>query len=175
MKQLRNQNGFSLLELILALLVGGIVIGVSSQTLVSNVDSYSFITNRKAALGDVRYAINRISHELLRIGESDLQNIDSTRIDFYDSDGTLANFRLGTNGANLGLFRGSDLLVDRVSTFSLEYYDGDGNVVSPTSGNETLVKRIKMTITTEPKNDEGSITLSTVVTPRVFIGYSNYQ
>jgi hypothetical protein len=174
-RRLKNSKGFTLVEAVLGLVMGAMVLGVTSQTLLNNMDSYTFVANRKSALGDARYAMDRMSYELLRVDSADLVAIEPTRIRFTDDTGTLTSFRLGTNGDTLALFRDTDLLVDKISSFALTYLDNDGNTVAPDAVNIPQVKRIKITLTTEEVDDEGQITLSTTVTPRVFIGYSNYQ
>lgn len=172
-----------MLEMVLALVMGALIVGATSSTLLDNVDSYTFIANRKSALGDARYAMNRISSEFLKMGSSSIASIDAAclsagGISFTDSTGAAAGFYVTTNGTGLGLYRGDcrdgvgdQLLVDDVTSFTLIYYDSDGATTTTIAD----IKRIKFTLKTAPSRNEGNVVLTTTVTPRQLIGYTNYQ
>lgn len=165
-----------MIETVLALVVGAMIVGVTTESMLNNVDSYTFIANRKAALGDARYAMNRISQELLTVNTGNLTTTGSTKIIFTDDSGASVEFKLAANGTKLGIFRNADLLVDNVSSFTFAYYDSNGTQLDPlAAGTPAAAKRIKFTVTTQAVDNEGNITLSTIVTPRDFIGYNNYQ
>lgn len=174
-KSLKGQRGFTLLELVLSIVVGGVIFGIASETLVRQADTYSFIANRKNSIADVRYGMNKISHELLRLETADIQGISPTGISFIDENGQNASFSLGADGSSLAVYRGNDALVEDVASIDFEYHNGDGDVIDAVDNNIDEVRRIKVTITTEPKGDEGAISISTTVVPRSFIGYANYQ
>lgn len=174
-RYIRDQRGFTLLELVLSIVVGGVIFGIASETLVRQADTYSFIANRKNSIADVRFGMNKISHELLRLETSDIQAISPTGISFLDENGQGASFSLGQDGSSLSVYRGNDALVEDVASIDFEYHNGDGEVIDAVDANIDDVRRIKVTITTEPKGDEGAISISTTVVPRSFIGYANYQ
>lgn len=187
MRRLNNNRGFSMLEMVLALVMGALIVGATSTTLLDNVDSYTFIANRKSALGDARYAMNRISSEFLKMGSSSvashITSIDAAclsagGISFTDNTGAAAGFYVTTNGTGLGLYRGDcrdgvgdQLLVDDVTSFTLTYYDSTG----ATTATIDNITRIKFTLKTAPSRNEGNVVLTTTVTPRQLIGYTNYQ
>lgn len=176
MQRLKRTGGFSLIEVVLALVISAMVVGVTTEGMLNSVDSYSFIANRKSALGDVRYAMNRISEDMLRVNSGDITTTNATEIRFTDETAAATSYRLATNGSGLGVFRGADLMVDKVSAFTVAYYDGNGNVLDPTlGGTPSNTRRVKFTITTAPVSGEGSVTLTSTVTPREFLGYNNYQ
>lgn len=174
-KQLKNKNGFSLVELILALLLGVLFVGFGAKLVTDNIDLYTGMTARKASLADTRQAIDRMSYELRLVQENGITNISPTEIYFMDAQGQNTSFRLGTNGPALSIYRGNDLIVDRVSSFVVNYYDANGTEILPAPNTITDVKRIKLNIVTDEVNNEGNIVLSTMVIPRNFIGYSNYH
>lgn len=165
-----NSKGFSIIELILYISLSAIILGVTSQIMRNHVDAYSFITNRHSALSDAGYALDRIVYELLRIETADIISIDGDSIEFVDKDNNPASFKLAANGSNMALFRGNELMVSPVQSFSIKYYDLNGNVTAVIGD----IRKFEVGIVTAPVASEGSITLSTMVTPRPFL-YENYQ
>lgn len=183
-KRLKNNGGFSMLEMVLALVMGSLIVGATSQSLLDNVDSYTFIANRKSALGDARYAMNRMTQELLKVkSTSNLTISNPLGIQFNDDTGTAVGFYMSGNGSSgNALWRGDvsdgtaddQKLVDNISAFNVSYFDAN-NVAVATSGDATTVKRITIQLSTAAIGNEGSVSLQTTVTPRDFIGYANYQ
>ncbi|MDO8518976.1 MAG: prepilin-type N-terminal cleavage/methylation domain-containing protein [Deltaproteobacteria bacterium] len=165
-----NNRGFTMIEMVLYMVVAAIITGVTVHVMRTHVNAYSFITNRHTALSDVSYALNRMSYELLRVETAEITAIAADSIDFTDDDGNAASFETAANADGTGLYRGDELLISPVTSFDLVYYDLNGietNVIAD-------VRSIKMTVVTAPQDTEGSITLSTMVTPRAFV-YENYQ
>lgn len=175
MKILNNNKGFTLIELLLSIVITGAIFGIAAETMIRQAESYSFITNRKTSIADVRFAMNRISHDILRLESSDIQDIGATSISFTAEDGSASGFTLGADGSDLAIYRGGDILVPNVSTFNIEYQTGTGDVIDPEEEQIVNVRRIKITIITEPVGGEAPISLSTTVIPRSFIGYANFQ
>lgn len=174
-KRASGIGGFTLIELILSMLVMTAIFGITAQTMMSSSDSMSFISNRKTVIADVRYGVNKMTQELRLVDSAKITNISSTQIDFSDSTSNTTNYRLATDGSRLAIYRGSEVLIPNVATFTLEYQDGDGNVLSADSSQIANIRRIKLEVTTEPIGDEQSMTVSTLVVPRSFVGYTNYQ
>lgn len=170
-----NVRGFTLIELILSMLIMTAIFGITAQTMMSTSDSMSFISNRKTVVADVRYGVNKMTQELRLIDTDDLTSITSTRIDFVDASSGATNYRLATDGSRLAVYRGDDILIPNVAAFTIEYQDGVGNVLGADSAEIPNVRRIKLEVTTEPLGDEPSMTVSTLVVPRSFVGYTNYQ
>lgn len=171
----RSNRGFTLLELVLSLVVSGVVLGIVTETLMREAETYSFIANRKGAVADVRYALNRMTRELLRLDTPDIRDISATKIEFSDENGNVVSFGLAAAGQDLAVFRGGEVLVPRIRDFNIEYRDESGNLLSPDPGQIPFVRRIRLTIETDPVSDEGQIVLSTTVVPRAFLGYLDYQ
>lgn len=170
MKQIHNQLGFTMIELVLSLTICAIIVGVASQIMQTHINAYSFITNRHTALSDASYALNRITYELLRIKTADILAVNNNSISFLDMNGANATFATGINGGNTALFRGAELLVTPIQSFDVAAYD-QNNILTMTIAN---IRKFKITITTAPVDTEGSLTLSTMITPRAFV-YANYQ
>lgn len=170
MKTLQNEKGFTLVELVLYLVISSIIMLTASQSMVSNLEAYSFVSARQSNLADARYALNRIYQEVLLIDTDDIISIGGTSFQFVDADGTNTSFGLGQVNGVTSLVRGAEALISPVGNLQISYYDQDGNVTA--LANE--VRTIQFTITTLAVDDEGDLTLTTSVTPRKFI-YANYQ
>ena len=168
--KIKNQNGFSMIEMILSIVISGIILGVTVQVMRTHIDAYSFITNRDTALSDASYALNRMAYELLRVDTADILTIAEDSIEFTDDDGNAASFETGPSGDDDGLFRGDELLLTPVDSLLITYYD----INSVETAVIADIRKIELTLITAPLGTEGSITLKTMVTPRAFI-YENYN
>ncbi|EKD50774.1 MAG: hypothetical protein ACD_62C00431G0006 [uncultured bacterium] len=175
-RTVKNKIGFTLVEVILTLIVTGSLFAIVAGIMQQQVQTFAFISDRKATMGDVRRTLNDMNYELLHITHENIQAISSTSINFVDSAGQNSSYTMGLNGQDLSVFRGNDdVILPGIQSFFIEYQDGMGNELEPLDENIPSIVRIKLTITTEPKNDEESMTISTTVIPRDFVGYSNYQ
>lgn len=189
LKRLKNNRGFSMLEMVLALVMGSLIVGATSQSLLDNAQSYTFIANRKSALGDARYAMNRMTQDILRLKSAGLVISSPLGIQFTDTDGaTPTGFYWAANSSGSGnaLWRGDlsdgtaddQILIDNVSSFNVTYYDQANNALA-TTDDPAEVRRIRIQLSTAAIEqggvNEGSVTLQTTVTPRDFIGYNGYQ
>lgn len=175
LKTLKSQSGFTLLELVLSIVIAGAIFGIAAETMKSQADTYSFIANRKTSIADIRFAMSRMNDELLHLDSDDFVDISATKLDFVNQSGQQTNFRTVQNGDTLTLYYGNDILLPRVTDFSIEYQDGSGTPIVADADQIENVRRIKLSVTTDPVSNEGGITLSTTVIPRSFIGYTNYQ
>jgi len=162
--------GFTLVEVVVSIVIAGAVFGIASETLIRQADTYSFIANRKTTIAGVRYAMDRISHEVLRLETSDIQAISSTSISFIDDYGQNTSFSLDTDGENLAIYRGGAVMVPDVESFTIEYQDGDGNALAALDEQIANVRRISVSIVAA-----NNISITTSIIPRTFIGYANFQ
>ncbi len=173
--KLQNNRGFTLVELLLSIVIAGAIFGLAAETLIQQAETYSFITGRKTTVNDLRHAMNTMSYELMRIEEGDITEIADNSISFTNSNGELTSYNLNSYEGTMAVYAGADVLVPNVENFTIEYQDGEGTVLEAAPDAVDDVKRIKLTITTEPVGNEESMTVSTTIIPRDFLGYSNYQ
>lgn len=171
---IRDNRGFTLVEIIMYIVIAGLGMGVTYGAFSSQVDSYSNIAQRKMAMSDTRYAINRITYELMRVENSNISSITSHRVSFTDSSDSSTSFQLSGSGDSQSLDRGTEKLLDHVKTFDVVYYDEDGNVLDAIDDNISQIRKFEITVTTLAQGDEGELSLSATITPREFI-YDNYQ
>lgn len=174
-KRLSNNFGFTLMELVLSITIAGAIFGIASETMIRQADTYSFIASRKTSIADVRYALNRMAHEIMRLEAIDIRNISESEIEFVDDQGLLTTYNLGAHGSNLAIYRGNTVLVPKVESFEIEYQNGAGEALVPGADQISQVKRIKLSINTDGGSEEKNISVTTTIVPRSLIGYTNYQ
>lgn len=174
-RSLRNIKGFTLLELILSMVVLAAIFGITAQTLMMSSDNLSYIANRKTAVADIRYGLNKLTQELRQVESADINSIASTSFEFRDADANLITYQLAADGSRLSIYRDADVLIPNVATFNISYLDADGNDLGTDSAQIANIRRIQLDITTEPVGDEDAMSFSTTVVPRSFVGYTNYE
>ncbi len=168
------------MEIILSITIAGVMLGMVSDVLLDQAQISAFVSDRKTSIADVRQTLSVMTEELQHIGTEDIIDISASKIEFYDSSGTATSYELEADGSNLAIFRGDDdVLLPNVGDFDIEYQDEDGDALSTEadqlSASIENTRRIKLSITTESDVEGGNITLDSLVVPREFLGYSNYQ
>lgn len=151
------------------------IFGITTQTMMMSSENLSYIANRKTAVADIRYGINKFTQELRQVESDEIRNISSTSIEFVDKDSNLIAYQLSTDGSRLSLYRDADVIIPNVATFNISYLDADGNDLGADSAQIANIRRIQLDITTSPIGDEDAMSFSTTVVPRSFVGYTNYE
>lgn len=177
MNKLKSQKGFTLLELVFYMTLSSIIFVVATAVLATQLEIFSNVNFRQTALANMRYGLDHMSQELLRVNHSaastTITSISATHIDFTDRDGIVTNFRQAANGSEQAIYRGNDVLVSPIQSLRLQYYDQAGTEITDMT-NITAIRRIKVTITSDEQSDEGTLVVTNTVTPRSLI-YENYQ
>ncbi len=162
---LSNKRGFTLLEIILSSLIMAILFAVTSIIITKGMDSYIFASDREGTLDDVRYAVDRVTREVQRLGSGQLTSITSTQINFTDTTGTATNFRVSGSS----LYRGNDLLLSGLSSMAFTGYDSTGTSTAQAS----QVRRILFTLSVLPTGQSTAIKSRTNIFMRNFM-YLSY-
>ncbi len=159
------------------MVVVGIIGSTTSYVLSENVEAYAFIKNRQSALSDIRYALNLMTNELLAIGRTpgvnDLTALTATSVTF-NSASTPVTFSIGDYQGQQALLRDAEPMVVPVQSVTFTGVDAAG-VDVPFPAVLADVKTIQINVSTDPIGDEGSISLSTKVVPRIYIYGDSYQ
>ncbi len=170
-----KKAGFTLIELIFAIFLASSALFMASEILVDQVQAFEFVSKRRHASGAARQAMDRLTHDLLRVETADIQSINENGISIVDSEGQNVTYEIVNQNGTQSLYRGSDEVVPNFENFELEYRDEDGNVLSPDDSSIANVRRIGIRMTTSATANEGSVEMATTIVPRSFIGYQNYQ
>lgn len=180
MQHFKNQQGFTLVESLLALVIAA-VMGVSLIVILRlGVDSFASIAARKDTLSEVRLAVSRMTRELILVEAADILEFSPNNIRFLDSGGIETEFRVEPSGALLRLFRGNNILAEDLNTFTLNYFD-ENDALLVNFDNPTEIRRIQISIEIENQDegqglgeDLGSLAVRGEVMPRALF-YTNFQ
>lgn len=166
MKILRKQDGFSMTETIMAIVVISIVSLSFAPMFMEMVGSYSLANSRSRALHDARHAMFQISRELLTVSNNSITAISPTQIDFNDSAGAPTFYRVNSGS----LWRNNVLLSPNVNSLNFTYLDQDGVATA----NLGLIRRITIEMVIGAPGNQGTVPLRTEIFPRAFV-YDNFN
>jgi prepilin-type N-terminal cleavage/methylation domain-containing protein len=159
----KKPNGFTLVELVLTISLLGIIVVVSGILMGRGLEAYRLVSARTDSVHQARYALVRLQKELEALRE--VRTASPNRIVFLDSGMREVEFRY-EGGL---LYRGADILSDRVTSLAMTYYRDNGNETSAAP----QVRRIHLDMTVAADR-AGTLSLRTDIFPRNFI-YENYQ
>lgn len=160
---LRQQQGLTLLELILSLSITAALIGVIAPLLVYGVDIFQFVTDRKEAFQTNRFAIQRISKELRRIPSADsILSATLTSLQFTNRNAK----RMAIEASSRVLKLNKQPLLSNLKSFKLTYFDSKGSILKFPIKKPQNIWRIKFEIVLQQNSHE--IRLSNEIKPRNF-------
>ena len=147
-KRTLNKQGFTLIEIIVSILLLGIVAVVIGRETVNMVDSFISARTNAATLQKGQTAITRIQKEL--------NNVKTVYIDPAKTNGTKITFTsykdaiehtISWGGSGTDLLLDGIVLTDKVSSFSLAYYDNYNGTASTTFLTTSRIIEINLIIT----------------------------
>jgi len=169
-RRAKNRRGFTLVETILTIVVVGIIAGVSAKILVSGLDTYAFITNRKDLTQHARVAMERMVNELTVARWNDITWMSGTHIGFIDRGGSSTSFKSKTFNNIPSIARGNDFLAGQLGFLDFDYLQYDGS----NAWLNFQLKRINIELSLDALGGYGSLTLRTEVFPRNEM-YDNFE
>lgn len=168
---LKRDNGFTLIEVIVSVIIIGIITSFAGMAIVTGVKGYVF-TRDSASIGQkAQLAMTRISRELMELSAvttGEVSRITYERLDdsgvsitqtiYYFADDSTVKIATGSAAVN------GDTLVDSVSSFALTYYKGADSWVAGVDDIASLTAiEISLSLTW---SDGSEVTFSTTVSPR---------
>lgn len=117
-----NHKGLTLIEIIISLLLVGILAAIVGMSSVHMVKSFLFSEQNVDTLLKGQIAIARMEKELNNIKQVSASSVNSITFSSY-RDGATRTISLSGND----LLLDADKLTDRVSSFSLAYYDNSSS------------------------------------------------
>jgi type II secretory pathway pseudopilin PulG len=151
----RSSAGFTLIEAILSIVVISAVSMALGRIMITGMNSYNLIDDRRDALQQARLAVNFISSELETIANpsTDISAISANSITFIDDGGATVTYTY--SGGTL--MRDADVLASNVvSPTGFAYYTALG----VTTTNPLLVYRIHLDVSVQSSNpSHGVVTI----------------
>ena len=162
-KNLDREDGFSLMELIVVIVVTGIIIVTTLPFFKIGVQSYVSVRSGKDMMQSARIGLNRMMAEMRLIESSgyiDYGYSDEIQFDLPGENNITYVFSDGQ------IFRESKILVDGVRSFTIRYYKADGSQKATPFWWENDIWRISVEM--EVGDDESQMILTGQVSPRKF-------
>lgn len=139
----KGQDGVSLIELAIILVVVGVIITAVLPFFKTNVKSYVTVTTTKDAVQSARIGFNRMMNELKRLESSlDIDFGQTDEIQFDLSHQSDINYTYGS----LQLTREGEVLIEDVQTFEFKFYTEDGTQKTCPFYYDSDVWRIEVTM-----------------------------
>ncbi len=153
---INSKNGFTLIEIIIAIVVIAITMGIGSLVISNIMRSYHLVTTRKELLFNGRVAINRMIREIRHIEKINVK--EANRLKFSANINNSSNdidYKLKSTDTTK-LMRNNDILANYLKNLKFEYYkDSDKNIAV---SNEE-VKYVKINIALEDIHYEQTLYL----------------
>ena len=131
---MRNEAGFTLIEIIVSLVLAGIMASVAGMGIVMGVQGYLFAKDNAAVSGKAQLATSRLNRTFIEVLDITTVGSSPTRVTYNRLSGgvsTQETLYLDTTGghntikiASGGSASGGDTLVDNVSSLVLTYQKG---------------------------------------------------
>lgn len=123
----KKKRGFTLVELIMAVVIAGIVSIIFAAVINGAMQSWLFLRDQRQMVTDAGSVMMRIVREIRRCnGTANIQAFNSGQFQFVDIDGNTVNFQL--NGPNVQ--RNGVTLINNVSGLNFTYLDLIGAVTA---------------------------------------------
>ncbi len=124
-----NQNGFTLIELIMVIIITSIIASVAAIIILEGAKSYQKEVSYSDIHNQGRLAIERMAREIRLIRSAtaaDISTMTATNIVFNDINGTNIQFSF----AGSAISRSGNTLANNVQSLTFSYYQQDGTTVA---------------------------------------------
>lgn len=149
-KKLVNIQGFTLIEIIASIVLLSIVAVVIGRSSINMVDSFIFARKNAATLQKGQNAVARTQKELNNVKTVyvDPAKTNGTKITFTSyRDGGATDHTISWAGSGTDLLLDDLVLTDKVSSFSLAYYDNYSGTASTTFLTTSRIIEVNLVIT----------------------------
>jgi len=137
-----HQRGFSLIEMIVAMLVLAVLASAAGYGLLGGARAYNSSADAIHTLSKLRLAGERLTRELREIRRDpvtparyDISTMTATSLVFTKADGTVVSLTSAAPLATLAYNTpaGTHTLTDEVNSLAFAYYQSDGIAIAPTN------------------------------------------
>jgi len=166
---MKKQAGFTLIEIIVVLIIGGIMMTVAGMAIVTGLKGYFFVRDNASITQNAQLAMTRLSRELMELTNvttAETSRITFSRLGLSNSQTIYFDLNYDTIKIVSGIAAsGGDILVDRVNNFALGFYNSSDALW--VEGFDDIQDLSYITIALDLERTEGSIiSFSTTVNPR---------
>lgn len=167
----QKQNGFTLIEMLMSLVLLGIMGALAGLGLTQYTEGIVFATANAATAGKSQLAMQRLTKEFTAIKSVTSGAASAITFTSQHGSGVDRNYTLSVQGsANLVLHDNAsgapateDILTDQVSSFSLAYYDAYNSAPAVTWSGTSRIIEVTLSLAGASNN---TVTFTTRVTPR---------
>lgn len=159
---MKKQNGFSLIELIIVIVILGVIVAMSSLLLSQGFNAFFNNANIADANSQGQIAIERMTRDIRLIRSPlDISIATATQLSFTDINNNAISYTL--SGSNLNLTQNSttQTLAVGINSLTFTYYDQNGTT-PPASTAATRYIKVTLAVT----QNNANYTLTTSIYPR---------
>ena len=158
-----SQEGWTLLELVVVIVLIGVVAGMVSNFIVYGLEMYSRLSDRTEKIQNSRTTLQVISRDIRQIIAPDsIFQASEDSIRFDDINHLMISYQFFDNQ----IIRNGDLLQNSVDDFQVEYYDDSGNLLASPVTDPSVIRTVTITFSTSIKGQP--LTLNATIRPRIF-------
>lgn len=123
---LKNQKGFSLLELVLVIAIIAVIAGILARFLVQGMDIYDFVDERKSLIRESRRAVYFMNRDFRQVKRQGVTTASGTQFIYTDYDNNQVSYQFASNK----ITRNGNTLSENVAAFQFRYYRADGGYMT---------------------------------------------
>ncbi len=151
-----QQTGFTLIELVIVIVLGGIIAAISMKLLTQGLSAFLGAVNVTNADQQARLAIERMVRDIRSIrSASDIITATNSQFSFTNFSGNNITYTLSSNN----LMYNSQILANGIGALGFNYYDNNGNITATLSAIRYIA--VNLTITQGNSN----FTIGTAIYP----------
>jgi prepilin-type N-terminal cleavage/methylation domain-containing protein len=140
---MNNQKGFTLIELIMAMVIMVIIATITATVGFQAVYEYLIVKDRIGLIEDGRIALRRIIRDIRLIDEREIYIADAQQISFRNVYGQTVQIQL----SGTVLLRNGQVIANNVTLLSFDYFDRDNNFLIPFPLSSTNIENINWILT----------------------------
>ena len=162
-----KKNGFTLIELVMAIVLLGIIAGIGVPLLIAVNQGWLIARDRNQAGEAGMVAMERMLREIRMVNnDTSIIAADNTTLQFIDVNSYDLTFELSNNTVRRTNSSASDVLADNVNSLSFTYYDSNGSAIATPLVNpsQTDIRRIRVDFSLSA--DSGNLSFMSEVAPR---------
>lgn len=157
---MRKQDGFTLIELIMTIVIVGIISFIAAQMFLFGFDGYQVVAEREGNLEDGRFALHMLERDLRGWASRDGLVPDASRLEFKDlNDQTIIYEFIGDK-----LYRNTYLVSENLEQFEFSYLRSDGQKIASPADSIAFIWSVSVKVGV--RKGTNVITLQTQVHPR---------